>query len=97
MRSGSVERQNLRIIKIVDEEPVGFDVAFPKPFPLSRKHVRAILCRKLLIIHEKGENGVKLCRRRAALRHTFVVFLEGRAVFDPSHTLAFRCCAESSC
>ncbi len=56
MCTGSVERQNLRIIKVIDEEPVGFDVTFPKPFPLSRKHVRAILCWKLLIIHEKGEN-----------------------------------------
>ena len=97
MRAGSVERQNSGIIKVIDQEPIGFDMTFPKPFPFSRKHVRAILCRKLLIIHEKSENGIKLCRRRAALRHTFVVFLEGRAIFDPSHTLALRCCAESSC
>ncbi len=88
MRAGSVECQDLGIIKVIDEEPVGFDVTFPKPVPFSRKHVWAIPCRKLLIIHEKGENGAKLCRRRAALRHTLVVFLEGRAVFDPSHRLA---------
>ena len=55
-----VQSKNPRIIKIVYEEPIGLDVAFPEAFPFSRKQVRAISGGEGFVVHKKRENGIQL-------------------------------------
>ena len=88
MRPRSLQSKNVRIVEIVYEKPIWFDMTLPETFPFAGEQVCSIFDRKRFVVHQKREYGIKLRCRCGPFHHAFVVFLEGVAIFDAPHSLA---------
>ena len=68
--------------------------ALPDLLPRGEKrqflrHVWAVADRQRRVAHQEVENGIQLSQCGTPLHHALVVFLESRAVLDPSHRWRF--------
>ena len=87
MRPQPVQGEDFGIVEIVDQQPIGFDVAFPEALPFAREHVGSVPDGQRVIVHQYREDGIQFCNGNAALQYAFVVFFEGSAELNPAHGL----------
>ena len=83
MRAGAGQFENEDVfVDLVDEKPVGCDVAFAVVGPVADERMVAVLWRKLLSVGKLVNDGLKLFNRKMPLQHQLVVALERGRVAD---------------
>ena len=79
--AGQFENENV-LVYLVDEKPVGCDMAFAVVRPVAGERMVVVGRRKLFSIAQLIDNRLKLLNRKMALQHQLVVALECRCVAD---------------